>query len=65
MIKVISVGKLETFRITCPECESVLEFTKNDIRRSNFPSMFRYEFIGCPTCGKCIRFDSKSTKKIK
>ena len=51
MVKVIKYGKR---RVTCNECDSVLEFEKKDIS-SRQTGINEYEkFVRCPVCTNAI-----------
>ena len=45
MVKIIKEGKVPTFQATCPYCNSVLEYTEQDIIYG-----FTSRFINCPLC---------------
>ena len=45
--------KIKSWKIVCDECNSVLEFNRNDVisKESHF---FYLHYIKCPCCGKDI-----------
>lgn len=72
-MKVISRGTIETHKAACEGCDSILEYTKRDVKR-NFkkrkgkigkkyiaPNPFEeykeHYYIYCPVCGDRIEVD--------
>lgn len=51
MIKIIKQGTVEetVFKCTCSACDSILEYTNDDIHTDRDGS-----YIECPVCGCCI-----------
>ena len=47
MIQIITKGKLQKYKTTCPECETVFTFEKVDIEPSF--SIYR-NVVECPLC---------------
>ena len=45
MVKIIKEGKVPTFQVTCPYCNSVLEYVERDITDG-----WCGRFITCPLC---------------
>lgn len=68
MIKVLKEGNV--FKVTCPNCESVLQYSKEDVicsEKQNISNPYRpfdiEEKIGCPVCGGNI-IVSKQTREV-
>ena len=68
-MKVIKIGKLATKQITCSSCESILEYTYDDIVKQDYcyegGKCGRHkgykELITCPICNKSIEVGKHET----
>lgn len=58
-MKIISYGHLEQKRLTCPDCETIMEYDFRDINKLLEPSPKKdvkilKSFVICPVCRKPI-----------
>lgn len=70
-MKIIKNAMTAPIKITCPECNSVLEYTYQDIQRREENNIFGYyarskRYIVCPVCKReidiAVKVEVKETK---
>lgn len=43
-------------KVTCPDCEAVLKYDKEDVHKINIsPYLYNEEFVECITCPFCSK----------
>ena len=61
MVKVLGIDTSEVQEITCRNCASRLEFTRNEVVHSTYTDYGggtdKFDYITCPTCGKKVEVD--------
>lgn len=55
-MKILALGNTVTKKITCPSCQSKLEYDINDIKRQEdaFEEDVMLQCITCPVCGRFL-----------
>jgi RNase P subunit RPR2 len=48
MVEIVGVDPAQKHRITCENCASILEYTKNEVRE------YGQEWVDCPKCEKKV-----------
>lgn len=68
-MKIISYGHLEQKRLTCPDCETIMEYDIRDINwTEEYPDKdvkIRRVFVVCPICKKPIEIRELGVKIFK
>lgn len=60
MIQIITKGKLQKYKTTCPECETVFTYEKVDIEPS---FVFGNNVVECPLCRTMVEVSMKDEIK--
>lgn len=71
-MKVLKVGKIPAKQITCPKCESELEYTQEDITQQKYcyqggkcgKHEGYKELITCPICSEQIKVGEHETRFV-
>ena len=55
-MKVLKYGKIQPKQVSCPNCNSLLEYTDADLDYTSLPCRFGEDKVGlkCPVCSETI-----------
>lgn len=57
-MKVTKYGRVRPKKLTCRDCEAVLEYTQADVKHTRTPGQV-YDYIVCPVCGQVNRIQKE------